>query len=95
MCLRWVPTRHFYGKSHVFSLEIGRLLSYVTKKTKNKYLNRLLSIPDSPEDVYAILRLSISTQIVFSQIKKKWCQNNLFIRTRFRYVRVIRINFID
>ena len=60
-CIKAGPYLAFLWLWFFFCLEIGRLLSDVTKQTKNKYLNRLLSIPDSPEDVYPLLRLSIST----------------------------------
>ena len=36
----------------VMSLELGRLLSYVTKSPKNICLNMLFSIPESPKDVH-------------------------------------------
>ena len=56
-----------------FFLEIGKLLSYVTKKTKNKYLNRLLFIPDTPEDVYPFFVCPFQPQIVFGQFSSITC----------------------
>ena len=75
---------------HVFSLEIGRLLYCVTKKPQ---INRLLSIPESPEDVHIyhlLLRLSISTPITSSLWLISFpCENNLkidqFIRACVSY----------
>ena len=69
-------------------IAIGRLLSYVTKKTKKKYLNRVVFIPVSPEDIYPLLRLSFQAQIVFLvNFIYNVCQNNLkieyFIHKRF------------
>ena len=68
---------------HVFSLEIGRLLYCVTKMPQIYVtLNRLLSIPESPEDVHAyiyhfLLRLSISTPITNSLWLISFpCENN-------------------
>ena len=53
-----------------FSLEIGRLLSHVTKKTKkNIYLNGVLSIPDSLEYVYPRIGYFFFTKNVLKSLE--------------------------
>ena len=52
----------------------------------------LLSIPGSPEDVYPLLRLSISTQnIIWLIFRKKVCQNkiDLFIPAYYNYASLL------
>ena len=59
---------------------IGRLSSHVTKKYI--FLNRLLSIPESPQDVSPLLFCPFQPKVVLGQLHLyflKVCQNNLKI----------------
>lgn len=96
MYIVWVPARQFLClRSRFYSLEIVKLLLHVTEKPKDMCLKKATSIPESPEDVYPLLRLSISTPIsvwlIF--VLKKVCQNILkidkFICSRVSYASYI------
>ena len=52
LLISWVPSRHFYGKGHVFPRELGRIISHVTKEPPKICVHGLLSISESPEDIY-------------------------------------------
>ena len=40
LLISWVPSRHFYGKGHVFPRELGRILSHVTKEPPKIYVSK-------------------------------------------------------
>ena len=40
LLISWVPSRHFYSKGHVFSRELGRILSHVTKEPRKIYVSK-------------------------------------------------------
>ena len=72
-----------------FSLEIGRLLSNITKKTPQKiYLYRLLFIPDSPEETPFVCPFLF--QIVFGQFFSIMCVKITWkLNISFTYVSVM------
>ena len=75
--------RHHIGRSRFFALEIGRLLTHVSKKASKIFVSTgYFSIP---EDVYPLLRLSISAPFsIWLSLLKKVCQNNLKINSFIR-----------